>query len=141
MAIVQQLSALAVRQLIGGICQAAGLEAGPAVVEPVQSGLSHRFERFIGGLFTLCLIITVPLAIWNISTIPHGGEIPLLVGWFIGYCAAISGIPAVLAAIVWFLDLGLRRLRILKRAEGVSYRFYFSVAWVIVNGLVLYGRA
>src|SRR5262249_32557537 len=56
-------------------------------------------------------------------------------------CAAISGIPAVLAAIVWFLDLGLRRLRILKRVEGVSYRFYFSVAWVIVNGLVLYGRA
>lgn len=43
MAIVQQLSALAVRQLLGGLCQAVGLEAGPAAVETVVGLLVHRF--------------------------------------------------------------------------------------------------
>jgi hypothetical protein len=44
MAIVQQLSALAMRQLLGGICQAAGLEAGSAAVETVAGLLVQRFS-------------------------------------------------------------------------------------------------
>jgi hypothetical protein len=43
MVIVQHLSALAVRQLLGGICQAAGLETGPAAVEMVVGLLINRF--------------------------------------------------------------------------------------------------
>src|SRR5579883_506639 len=43
MVIVQQLSALAVRQLLGGICQAAGLEAGSAAVETVAGLLVNGF--------------------------------------------------------------------------------------------------
>lgn len=43
MAIVQQLSALAVRQVLGGICQAAGVETGPSAVETVVGLLVNRF--------------------------------------------------------------------------------------------------
>ena len=43
MVIVQQLSALAVRQLLGGICQAAGVETGPSAVETVVGLLVNRF--------------------------------------------------------------------------------------------------
>src|SRR5579871_1263624 len=44
MAIIQQLSALAVRQLLGGICQSAGVEVGPAAVETVVGLLANRFR-------------------------------------------------------------------------------------------------
>jgi hypothetical protein len=43
MVIVQQLSALAARQLLGGICQAAGIETGPSAVETVVGLLINRF--------------------------------------------------------------------------------------------------
>jgi hypothetical protein len=44
MAVVQQLSVLAVRQLVGGVCQAAGLESGTAAVETVVGLLVNRFR-------------------------------------------------------------------------------------------------
>ncbi|HTU18759.1 MAG TPA: hypothetical protein VMG10_11920 [Gemmataceae bacterium] len=43
MIIVQHLSALAVRQVLGGICQAAGVETGPSAVETVVGLLVSRF--------------------------------------------------------------------------------------------------
>jgi hypothetical protein len=43
MLIVQQLSALAVRQVVGGVCQAAGVESGPAAVETIVGLLVNRF--------------------------------------------------------------------------------------------------
>jgi hypothetical protein len=43
MVIVQNLSALALRQLVGGVCRAAGLEAGAAAAEAVAGLLRDRF--------------------------------------------------------------------------------------------------
>ncbi|HWG45241.1 MAG TPA: hypothetical protein VN688_20925 [Gemmataceae bacterium] len=44
MGVIQQLSALAVRQLLGGICHAAGLEAGGSAVETVVGVLANHFN-------------------------------------------------------------------------------------------------
>src|SRR5437763_10810922 len=43
MAVVQHLSALALRQLLEGACKAAGFEAGAAAVEVVVGALARRF--------------------------------------------------------------------------------------------------
>jgi hypothetical protein len=54
MSIVQHLSALAVRQLLGGICRTAGLETGAVAVETVVGLLVNRFtdhsQRLLAAL-------------------------------------------------------------------------------------------
>jgi hypothetical protein len=54
MSIVQHLSALAVRQLLGGICRTAGLETGSVAVETVVGLLVNRFtdhsQRLLAAL-------------------------------------------------------------------------------------------